>query len=90
MSLDTESRREGDSSCHPFARNTFVDIFQVEVLIGQDSVTGPVFLLPAGGLEAFGGQGCTFCKFAFQAGGSAADATQARLLEGVLREIHFY
>lgn len=70
---------------HHFTRNTFVNIFQVEGLLGQDFITGPVFILPAGGLEALGGQVRAFWKFALQAGASTATATQACLLKGVLR-----
>lgn len=72
--------------CPHFTSNTFLDIFQVEVLLRQDFIAGPVFLLTAGGLEALGGQVCALWEFAFQAGGPTAAAAQARLLEGLLQD----
>lgn len=74
------------SGCQPFTRSTFLNVFQVEILLRQDFVTGPVFFLAAGGLEPLGGQVGALGKLASQARGAAAAATQARLLEGFLKE----
>lgn len=83
MSPETERSPE---CCQPVTAMTFLDVLQVEGIIGQGFITGPVFFPRTGGLQPFGGQVCTLRKLAPQAGCTAAAAAQARLLEGLLRE----
>ena len=72
--------------CEPLTRNTFFNIFQVEVIIRQDLIAGLVFFLPTGGLEPVRGQVRALRELALQARCSTAAAAQASLLEGLLKE----
>ena len=87
MSLEKEGLQAIPALPSHTSQLAFLHPFQVEGVLGQCLLTGPVLLLPTlhgGSVEALAGQLCTLRELTLEAGCPAAAAAQARLLEGFL------